>query len=54
MTQNRNVADTVFPIQQGQDDFQAGRIAKGADQGCIACHQSAPGGDYLYVTDTLR
>lgn len=32
----------------------AGRVAKGADQGCIACHQSAPGGDYLYVTDTVR
>lgn len=26
----------------------AGRVAKGADQGCIACHQAAEGGDYLY------
>lgn len=29
----------------------AGRIAKGADQGCIACHVAAPGDDYLFVTD---
>ncbi|EKV27373.1 hypothetical protein C882_1875 [Caenispirillum salinarum AK4] len=32
----------------------AGRVAKGADQGCIACHSAAPGGDYLYVTDFVR
>ncbi|WP_435101251.1 cytochrome P460 family protein [Arhodomonas sp. AD133] len=29
----------------------AGRVAKGADQGCIACHQAAPGGDYVYNHD---
>lgn len=29
----------------------AGRVAKGTDQGCIACHSKAPGGDFLYVTD---
>jgi len=29
----------------------AGRVAKGADQGCIACHQAAPGGDYVYNND---
>lgn len=29
----------------------AGRVAKGADQGCIACHTAAPGGDYVYNND---
>lgn len=29
----------------------AGRVAKGADQGCIACHQTAEGGDYVYTHD---
>ncbi len=29
----------------------AGRVAKGADQGCIACHQAAGGGDYIYSHD---
>lgn len=29
----------------------AGRIAKGADQGCIACHSAAPGGDYEFLRD---
>lgn len=32
----------------------AGRVAKGATKGCIACHQAAPGGDYLFVTDRLK
>lgn len=27
----------------------AGRVAKGKTQGCIACHQAAPGGDYIYT-----
>lgn len=31
----------------------AGRVAKGADQGCIACHAAAPGGDYVYNHDRL-
>lgn len=26
----------------------AGKVAKGADKGCIACHQAAPGGDYVF------
>ncbi len=26
----------------------AGRVAKGAPKGCIACHKAAPGGDYLF------
>ncbi|EAR23473.1 cytochrome P460 family protein [Nitrococcus mobilis] len=32
----------------------AGRVAKGANQGCIACHQSAPGGDYVFNHDRYR
>ena len=31
----------------------AGRVAKGADQGCIACHANAPGEDYLFTADAL-
>ncbi|MDX1711131.1 MAG: cytochrome P460 family protein [Rhodovibrionaceae bacterium] len=31
----------------------AGRVAKGADKGCIACHQAAPGGDYVFTHDRL-
>ena len=27
----------------------AGRIAKGMDTGCIACHEGAPGGDMLFT-----
>lgn len=29
----------------------AGRVAKGADKGCIACHTAAPGDDYVYNND---
>lgn len=29
----------------------AGRVAKGADQGCIACHGAAPGEDYVFNND---
>ncbi len=29
----------------------AGRVAKGMDQGCIACHTSAPGGDMVFNND---
>ncbi len=29
----------------------AGKVAKGLDVGCIACHAGAPGGDYLFTTD---
>ncbi len=27
----------------------AGRVAKGKPKGCIACHQAAPGGDYIFT-----
>lgn len=29
----------------------AGRVAKGADQGCIACHSAAEGGDMVFIHD---
>jgi len=29
----------------------AGRVAKGSDKACIACHKSAPGNDYVYIHD---
>ncbi len=29
----------------------AGRVAKGADKGCIACHKNAKGGDYVFTND---
>jgi hypothetical protein len=29
----------------------AGRVAKGMEEGCIACHKSAPGGDYIFNHD---
>lgn len=32
----------------------AGRVAKGADKGCIACHQAAPGGDYVFNHDRMK
>ncbi|MCZ6603988.1 MAG: hypothetical protein O7A03_02455 [Alphaproteobacteria bacterium] len=29
--------------------YLAGRVAKGMDSGCIACHAGAPGGDYVFT-----
>jgi len=29
----------------------AGRVAKGSDKACIACHAAAPGDDYVYTHD---
>jgi cytochrome c peroxidase len=29
----------------------AGRVAKGADKGCIACHAKAKGDDYVFTND---
>lgn len=31
----------------------AGRVAKGMNKGCIACHAGAPGGDYAFTHDRL-
>ncbi len=32
----------------------AGRVAKGMDKGCIACHKAAPGGDYVFNNDRFK
>lgn len=32
----------------------AGRVAKGMDQGCIACHSAAPGGDMVFGHDRFQ
>ena len=29
----------------------AGRVAKGKPEGCISCHQAAPGGDFVFGQD---
>jgi len=29
----------------------AGKVAKGMPVGCISCHSSAPGGDFLFIQD---
>lgn len=29
----------------------AGKVAKGAPKGCIACHSAAPGGDMMFLRD---
>ena len=31
----------------------AGRVAKGADAGCIACHSGADGGDYMFLKNEM-
>ena len=31
----------------------AGRVSKGMDSGCIACHASAAGDDYVFMNDDL-
>ncbi|NQV57355.1 MAG: cytochrome P460 family protein [Rhodospirillales bacterium] len=31
-----------------------GRVAKGMDAGCIACHKGAPGGDMVFVFDPKK
>lgn len=32
----------------------AGRVAKGADTGCIACHSTADGDDYLFTSNGVN
>jgi Cytochrome P460 len=32
----------------------AGRVAKGATEGCIACHRAAPGGDFVFNNDRIK
>lgn len=39
-------------VQKNPKDMAlAGRVAKGADKGCIACHTGAPGNDFVYSHD---
>ncbi len=40
--------------QNGKGMALAGLVAKGADQGCIACHSAAPGDDFLFTTDHIK
>lgn len=32
----------------------AGRVAKDTNQGCIACHKTAPGGDFVFNSDRIK
>ncbi len=32
----------------------AGRIARGADKGCIACHKGADGDDMVFHTNRIK
>ena len=32
----------------------AGKVAKGAEVGCIACHTGAPGDDYIFTSDHIK
>ena len=32
-----------------KDMALAGRVAKGANSGCLSCHTGAPGGDYVFI-----
>jgi cytochrome P460 len=32
----------------------AGRVAKGAQQGCIACHGGADGGDFVFLSNAYK
>lgn len=42
-------------LQKNPKDMKlAGRVAKGAPTGCIACHKVAPGGDFIYNHDRYK
>ena len=32
----------------------AGRVAKGMDVGCLACHTAADGGDYIFTSNAIK
>ena len=38
-------------ILAGPPGLLAGRVFKGLDAGCIACHTAAPGGDLVFIND---
>ncbi len=37
--------------KMGMEIALAGQVAKGKPEGCISCHQGAPGGDYIFAPD---
>jgi len=37
--------------KMGMEIQLAGRVAKGKPEGCISCHQGAPGGDFIFAKD---
>lgn len=39
--------------KNGKGMALAGKVAKGADKGCIACHSAAGGDDYVYTSDAI-
>ncbi|MCG8426699.1 MAG: cytochrome P460 family protein [Chromatiales bacterium] len=41
-------------LKNPKDVPLAGRVGKGATQGCIACHKAAPGGDLVYNHDRYK
>ena len=42
-------------LDKNPKDMQlAGRVAKGAKAGCIACHTAAPGGDFVFINDRYK
>ncbi len=41
-------------LKNPKDMKLAGRVAKGAPTGCIACHKAAPGGDFIYNHDRYK
>lgn len=41
-------------MKNPKDMALAGRVAKGMDQGCIACHGAAPGGDMVFNHNRLQ
>ncbi|MBD3366902.1 MAG: hypothetical protein GF405_01855 [Candidatus Eisenbacteria bacterium] len=44
--------DADGTISTNEDEMAlAGRVAKGMDSGCIACHAKAGGGDYYFTND---
>ncbi len=44
-----NPDGSLFKNPKGME--LAGRVAKGANKGCIACHSAAAGKDYVYIHD---
>lgn len=41
------------PMKNPKGMLLAGRVAKGAAKGCIACHKGAPGNDYVFNNDRI-